>query len=392
MYLGAYAVGPFDAEAGEFASCAVLPPREVALQSSLAHEMIHVVHECNTAGQTGAFWSNEMWATASESVVGWRSSRYGVLFDQSFPARGRSSPNYSQYRLLMAYLSTRFAGDPDRNDDDLLYRWHRATDDRGPNIQFYGLARTLEDPLPATWDPLPGSTGDERVAALFQRLAVARYVDRPEAGDGQYGFGDLVAARDLNFFTWPDTHVVRVRCLPPRWEVGEEAAEGEVGAVTFVDPVDVGKELRCRTRDLGIRGWGSDYFVLAADSSWFEGEGERRLCVRLEPLRPLEEGWRLQVGYLVYTSSDSLLSGRPVLEVVELADRIGAEDDAARLEIPGFGVGRRSVVVVVTLVQVPIPAVIRDCVDHSLTCLETGGCSEPAVRYRVAWELGRAEE
>jgi hypothetical protein len=292
----------------------------------------------------------------------------------------------------MAYLSTRFTGDPDLDEDDLLYRWSRFADESGPNIQFYGLARTLEGPLPEGWDTLPGDTGDEQVAALFQRLAVARFIDRPGEGDGRYGFGGLIAARDLNFFTWPDTNVVRARCLPPRWRVGEDATDREVSAVTFVDPVDTGKALRCRTRDLGIRGWGSDYLILSADSTWFAEGGGRPLCVRLEPIRPLDEGWRLQVGYLVYASSDSLLSGRPVEEVVELAARIGSEDDAARVVIPAFGSTGRSVVVVVTLVQDPIPAVIKDCVDLSLKCLEEGGCSEPAVRYRVVWELGAGEE
>jgi len=388
LYTGAYEVGPFDAETGTYASCEVIPPRQAVFHSALAHELVHLAWECNTGGRTGAFWSNEMMATASEKVVGWSSTRYANLYDMAFPARGPSAPNYALYRLWMAYLTAHFAGEPGRPENDLLYRWLRATGPTGPNIQFYGLARVLDSsPLPATWASLPGGSGDERVAALFQRVAIARLVDRAEDGDGRYGFGGLTRSRDQNYYAWADTNVIRVRCLPPRWTVGEDPERREGSATTYVDPVDVGKALPCRTRTLGIRDWGTDTFVFVADSLAFRDGAGRTLRIALEPEAPLEEGWRLQAGYVLHASADSLLPGRPVVDVVERAARTEPGEPALAFDVPAFGATARSVAVVVTLVQDPIPEVMEDCVDLSLRCMKEWGCSEPSVRYRVTWEL-----
>jgi hypothetical protein len=150
--------------------------------------------------------------------------------------------------------------------------------------------------------------------------------------------------------------------------------------------VDTGKPRECRERNLGVDLWGSDYFVLAAGpgGSWEAGD---RLTIRIEPLVPLEDGWCLQAGYIAYSSSDSSLSGSPVEEIVELAAGAGPGIESLAFDVPAFGSRAGSVVAVVTLVQDPVPPVVKDCVDHSLRCMTDGGCSRAVLPYEVSWEV-----
>ena len=323
--------------------CPDLVPRrpEVIAKGTVAHEMAHLCHfVLDPYADTGF---SELLATGAEYVTGerWagpvlhpRSTEYDVSLKTGNANNLRCVGSeaickYNHYRLWNAYLFTHFPGAADSLD--LVYRWiHHGKPSWG------GLAQVLlEEPFASR---IPGTSAGEKLATLYQRFAMARYMD----SSGDYGFGPEVTPKAMHFFEWPDTLAIpRARVIPPAIRLGPNAS------YTFTawrDPVQPwGGDEPCRVLTTG-----TDYWVLLAKPG-----RERMLTVRIQGRRHIPQNQSLRLGYATYAASDSVLCGKAPLQVVENAIPGTAPGDSldVRVHLPQFGGKVNSVLVVLSMVE-----------------------------------------
>jgi hypothetical protein len=304
----------------------------------MAHEMAHLCHNVRDPFMDSAF--SELLATGAEYLTGdrWqgpvlnpRSTEYDVSLKSGNSNNLRCVGSeaickYNQFRLWNAYLFTHFPGATDSLD--LVYRWiHHGKPSWG------GLAQVLlEEPYASR---IPGATAGEKLGTLYQRFAMARYMDT----NGDYGFGPEVTAKAMHFFEWPDTLAIpRRRVIPPVVRLGTHAVR------TFTqwrDPVQPwGGDEPCRVLTTG-----TDYWIALATPG-----RERTLNVRLRGRQPIPKNQTLRLGYATYADADSVLCGKSPLKVVENVIQTGDSLDVS-LPLPHFGGSANSVLLVVSMTE-----------------------------------------
>ena len=314
---------------------------EVVAAGTMAHEMAHLCHNVRDPYADTAF--SELLATGAEYLTGerWkgpvlqpRSSEYDVSLksgnENNLRCVGSESIcKYNHYRLWNAYLFSHFSESPDSLD--LVYRWiHHGRPSWG------GLAQVLlEEPFASS---LPGGSPGEKLGTLYQRFAMARYMD----ASGDYGFGGDVSPGAMHFFEWPDTLALpRCRVIPPVVRLGTN------GARTFTswrDPVQpwAGEE-PCRVLTTG-----TDYWIALATPG-----RERALNVRVRGRHPVPANQSFRLGYVTYAASDSMLCRKAPLEIVENVMNTASLGDSldVRFRVPHFGSTAKSVLVVLSMVE-----------------------------------------
>jgi hypothetical protein len=352
---GAYRQGNWIMVAG--GACPDTEPRspEEVAGSALAHEMAHLCHRLRDPFADSAF--SEMLATGAEYLMGerWhtpapnpRSTEYDVSLksgsEDNLRCAGREvTCKYNQFRLWNAYLFSHFSGAADSLG--LVYRWvHHASgssDGGAPHIRsgpsWRGLAEVLlEEPFASQ---IPGRSAGEKLGNLYQRFAMARYMDLPE---GEFGFGADVSPRPMRFFEWPDTLALpRRRAVPPLVRLGR----GERRAFTaWRDPVQpwAGEE-PCR-----ILTTGSDYWVVKA-----AGADQGDLQVRIRGRAPIPPNQSFRLGYATYAESDAFLCGKTPLKVVENVVDPAAAGDSLEVSfaVPDFGRRANGALIVFSMVE-----------------------------------------
>lgn len=375
-------------------STTILEPEDVGNGPGLAHEMGHVIESANISGALMGGWPTEGLACAAEVVMGFlpQDKSNVPYFDTSF-ASYRSQPSvthpYLRYRMFYAYLHSHYAGDPEDDTDDLIYRWVRSTAGDplvlpvAPYSHPAGFAALLDDEA-----GIPGSGGAEKMGFLFHRAALALYADTTGVYNGDYGFGDNLSARDSRMFEWWNTGALHSRAVPPVFTLGTAELE-PVTIDTYLDAVDDSlKSTYCATKPLGWRTWGTDYLVFKAGPSAVDST----LYVGFESKEgvPLPEDFLLKVGYIAYASDEDPVYDQEILDIVETVSEVEVYNGVIRAEIavPGFADSVKAVVVVCSLVQNPIAEVFTHCADHSITCWDEDGfgeCSQPHVPFLLTY-------
>jgi hypothetical protein len=318
------------------------PRRPVVVAGgTMAHEMAHLCHFVRDPYADSGF--SELLATGAEYLTGerWqepvlnpRSSEYDVSLKSGNQNNLRCVGSeaickYNQYRLWNAYLFTHFPGAADSLD--LVYRWiHHGRPSWG------GLGQVLlQEPFQSQ---IPGGSAGEKLGTLYQRFAMARYMDAP----GDYGFGPEVSPRAMHFFEWPDTAaLIRARAIPPTVRLGQTASRTYT---SWRDPVQPwGGDEPCRVLTTG-----TDYWIALATPG-----RERTLNVRIRGRQPVPENQTFRLGYVTYADADSMLCRKPPLEVVENVIEAAAIRDSldVRLNVPHFGGTAKSVLLVLSMVE-----------------------------------------
>lgn len=369
-------------------------PGDVGSSPGLAHELGHVVEFANSIGGGGSGWPTEGLACAAEVVMGfWPGDKSNVpYFDTAF-ASYRSQDltyPYQRYRMFHSYLHTHYAGDPEDDTDDLIYRWVRSTVPDPPEFPVApyshpaGFAAFLADET-----GIEGNSGAEKMAFLFHRAALALYADTTDVYDGDYGFSGNVSARDIAMFEWwPGTGALHSRAVPPVFTLGT-AELTPVTTDTYLDAVDDStKSTYCSTKPLGWRKWGTDYLTFKAGPSALDST----LCVGFESKEgvSLPADFLLKVGYIAYASDEDPVFEQEILDIVENVTTVEVHNGVIRAEVtvPGFADSVKAVVVVCSLVQDPVEEVFTQCADNSTTCWDEDGvgeCSQPHVPFRLTY-------
>jgi hypothetical protein len=318
------------------------PRRPVVVAGgTMAHEMAHLCHFVRDPYADSGF--SELLATGAEYLTGerWqepvlnpRSSEYDVSLKSGNQNNLRCVGSeaickYNQYRLWNAYLFTHFPGAADSLD--LVYRWiHHGRPSWG------GLGQVLlQEPFASQ---IPGGSAGEKLGTLYQRFAMARYMD----ASGDYGFGPEVSPWAMHFFEWPDTAaLIRARAIPPTVRLGQTASRSYT---SWQDPVQPwGGDEPCRVLTTG-----TDYWIALATPG-----RERTLNVRIRGRQPVPENQAFRLGYVTYADADSMLCRKPPLEVVEnVIDAAAIRDSLdVRLNVPHFGGTAKSVLLVLSMVE-----------------------------------------
>jgi len=316
-------------------------PPEVVAGGTMAHEMAHLCHYVLDPFADTGF--SELLATGAEYLTGerWlgpvltpRSTEFDVSLKSGNENNVRCAGSeaickYNHYRLWNAYLFAHFSGA--RDSLDLVYRWiHHEKPSWG------GLGQVLlEEPFGSR---IPGQTAGEKLGTLYQRFAMARYMD----SSGDYGFGPEVTPRAMHFYEWPDTLALpRARVIPPTVRLGTNATR------TFTawrDPVQPwGGEEPCRVLTTG-----TDYWIALAQPG-----RERVLNVRIKGRQPVPENQTFRLGYATYAVSDSVLCRKAPLSVVENVVESASVGDSLDvwIRVPHFGGKAKSVLLVLSMVE-----------------------------------------
>jgi hypothetical protein len=328
-----------------------LSPKEVAAPV-WSHELSHLCDKANKRFVDTA--NSELLATAAEYLAGDRWTRRPDIprsteYDVSLMTQNRNNLRcagsevrckYNQYRLWNGYLFEHFSGSADSLD--IVYRWIRYQEDGEYITSFRGLGHVLmESPFANRVD---GETPAEKMGALYQRFAIARYVDEPSAFEGRYGFGPEVSPRHMRFFEWPDTVAIsRARAVPPVIRVGDRPDT----LSEWRDPVQPWAEPEpCRVLTTG-----TDYLLFLADLSI---TGERMLSIRIRGQEPIPENQSFRIGPVTYDRLDSVLYDHVPVSVVEnvgVPHVYPAETLDVEFTVAEFGAGAQAVLVVFSMVQ-----------------------------------------
>jgi DNA-binding beta-propeller fold protein YncE len=356
--------------------------RAVAVDSYvLSHEIGHVLSALNHNDVGNAF-SDEFFATLNEYVAGSRytGSTHAFPVDYDISLHHLASPNfevdrsgryidkYDEYRLFGAYLFHQFPGPSPSATDDLVYQWVRTTSGYDstygayPRITLPGLAYYLDDAhLPNDLRSyysarFPSGDGDDRVAQLFQRYGVARFLDSKDGAfhAGRYGFESAIKPWD-NFGLFhndpnPALHY-GAWIRPPEFVLDDQfLASGAVSLpAVWTDPGDA-----LSTERTEVWTWATDYVIFRADSADFAGLGSYPdVVVQFESEGSVPANQRVFVSAITYDQSrtDLYEHGDRVLDV-ETTEAV--YDDChftASLEIPDFGDDTKAVVVCISMTE-----------------------------------------
>ena len=371
-------------------------PVLAATNRTFLHELAHVCDFANlwwTGTSEFNTWSGEQFAEGAEYLYGYPLGSGGnIFFDGSMNAVRPSDgqPNRGRFGLFHTYLFANYSGVPSDPSDDLTYNWIRNSP---RNIEYYGLGHTLET-MRTTY---PGydnleAGADTMMGNLFHDFAIALYVSRSDTL-GPYGFGSF-DSRDTNLFDHTDSTVIRARNIPPRFILDDENLSGPIASMVYEDP-EQSDSTACspplgRTfREFGVRRWGAEYLEFRGDESFFSTQGDTMLGIRLDPIGDLPPGTALRVGYIAYDSYDEILYDKTIVGDIQKQIAIvrPGDDPVVKFCIPNFGVTNKSVVVVISLVDDPIPLNTPNCVDSSIHCFEEGSpCDEPHLKYQLTYE------
>ena len=382
--------------------------QEGAESKELAHEVAHVLWFANSL--SGALWANEFHSTVAEYVTGhrWDDSVYpsNQFYDKTY----LSNSTYFLTRLFSAYMMEHFSGNAGV-EDDLAYNWAREAPNTGANrsmLQLGDVLDSLDNEFSGRYPSgVVGSTSSETAGNLYHRQAIARYANDNTYDGGTFGFGTGVSARDHKLFEWPDSNSFQVRSVAPHFTLGPDNADP--GSPLVVSEfIGTGEHkpsqwsVDCRTRELGMRRWASEYIVLQSDPGYFiDGYGRSKtLNVTVKSTGSIDTtDYAVELGYIVYDASDSVLYDDNIVNVVERhAISFSGDTLATTITVPSFGDTAKSVVLVASLVDNPVSSYIGNCEDSycnpAITggvcwgCPGSGNCAEPTVYLELTCALG----
>jgi hypothetical protein len=308
--------------------------------------------------------------------------------------RGDSHPLTA---LWNRWLLERFPGpDPDAPEDDLFYQWVRA-DGPSPDIgrmTMWTLARTLEN---GNWNAIPSLpssalVGDGRLARIFRRHAMARWMD-PDASSQGVSLDTLafpISPSNVSPVDYcglfknhlsdgpdavyvPPTIVVdeasicTVRFLPDRDD--PEARESWV----LRSPVD-------QTCDfVATPVWGSSYYVFEAGEG-VDGAAGLTLDLELEVVEDVPRGARVFFDEIEYDDKGSLYA-KPGAVVKAGWGKTSSDGRRNIITVEGFGATTKSVVAVVSVVEDSVST------DEELSAVN----GRYHTRYELSWVVHSEE-
>ncbi|MEK7347441.1 MAG: FlgD immunoglobulin-like domain containing protein [Candidatus Eisenbacteria bacterium] len=335
------------------------------------HETQHLIYASRPPKPSIGF-PNETFSMAAEylSGAGLRDAHRPLtnsVYDQSLIG-GSIGLSYSHWYLWSVYLLQQFAGDTTRVEDDLYYKWVRATDGSGSeNNYMLGLARALDA---SEYSYLGGSgarPGDARLRNVFHNYAVAKWLDNASGSfyGGKYGLGrGITPSAQPGFFDNSFNPCDRrsVTEVPPKFAVGQARVTADTTLSVKRCVTDAGIGDGCagslETCDsIFVNPYGTDYIQLEA-SPYLESNGKSNTLRFRMTWDPSEvpgtypAGNDLRVSAIVYAAkSDSLyLRGDQAFRVIDGCVDLAAGE--ARVGIPNFGGEAKSAVIVIDLADV----------------------------------------
>lgn len=350
--------------------------------TGMNHEWAHAIDEI------GGTWTTEMMSAGAEAIAGlsdttaifevpytWSlitQSVSGICGSPSDTCVRSQAKNYQGRTMFAAYLAYNYIGvDPDVTtlagfQDDLLYRWAHSDDH-----SLEGLATQLADSVcvECVRRPYFKDTGGTaltvatRLGVLHHNWRVANYVNNPALADSQFGYpsqygfdpaAQLRAWQDFDGYGTDD-----IVALPPVVPIGSTLATKDTSLIGW-------RHFRNNSYPLVIQPYGSEYWILRADTSLSTANYELRIRVNTESLisreitaqvpEPTCDG-RLFASAVAYTQNDpdaveSPLWGHPEWAALAVPLQWVDVDSTSAdivLHVPGFGTTYKSVLLVLTL-------------------------------------------
>ena len=373
----------------------------------IPHELGHILWSVNAGGKV---WINELHATMAEYVLGHRWDDFSYISNQFYDQTVLTTKVYFLKRLFVAYIMEHFSGGAGIADD-LGYNWVREAPNTGTArgmLQLGDVLDSLDQEYSNTYPSVEGASASEIAGNLFHRYGLAKYANNNSLDSGKYGFGSSVSARDHDLFDWDDTGSHQVRSIAPHFVLGPDNA-GPSAPFVASEFLGTGGHTPsqwtedCRTRQLGMRPWASEYIVLRSDPDYFEPglNRSKTLNVTIASLDSVDtSSYDIKIGYLIYDASDSVLYDDGLLSVAEsVSVSYSGEYLDTQISIPSFGDTAKGVVLVATLVENPIPTIQETCNDNycgpanGCWCDESDDaddypCGIPLVELEITCQLG----